>query len=121
MKGLGLAAVRERIRKSFLEVHNDCRDKMQRQADEEMIAAINVGAVEDAKLEEAELLATLGERSISSAENRAHAYIQSALRLPHVHGHRPLRRDLHGCYVIEAPTESASELFAQAMRQLGNE
>jgi hypothetical protein len=40
MKGVGVAAARERIKQSFLSIHNDVRDRQQRQADQEMLAAI---------------------------------------------------------------------------------
>ena len=38
--GAGLAAVRERIRKSFREIHHDQRTRDQREADEEMLASL---------------------------------------------------------------------------------
>ena len=42
----------------------------------------------------------------------------AALCSVHINSHRVLPRGVHQCYVVEAPTESANELFEQALRQL---
>ena len=52
-------------------------------------------------------------RSPSEDAELAH----EAWRGPHV----ALQRDSHCCYEIEVPTENASELFKQALRQLEEE
>jgi hypothetical protein len=41
------------------------------------------------------------------------------VRSVHTNSHRVLPRGVHQCYVVEAPTESANELFEQALKQLG--
>jgi len=119
MKSLGLAAVRERIRKSFLEVHKDQRTREQRQADEEMLASIQVESapLRQADMEPQALIEEIHSLKVSAMEQRANAYIGAALRSPQVAKlvtHR--RSNVHG-WEIEAPTESADALIQQALRQ----
>jgi hypothetical protein len=142
--GTGLAAIQERIRKSFLEVHHDQRTREERQADEEMIACIaprksGTEAVRD-RIQEAfqqaraerqgideqqrenKAVAPIDENATnvpkSTSEKRVSAYVSAALRSPHIAKHLPLRSDVHRCYAVEEPRESADTLFAQALRHL---
>jgi hypothetical protein len=46
------------------------------------------------------------------------ACISAALRSPHIPKHPPLRSDVHRCYTVEEPRESADTLFAQALGYL---
>ena len=115
--GTGLAAVRERIRKSFLEVHNDQRTREQRQADEETLASIQADSdASPSSIEQSNL------QKSGVIEQCANAYIGAALRSPNVAKHTAHHRNnVHHGWLIEAPTESASELIAQALRDLGLE
>lgn len=119
--GKGLAAVRERIRKSFLEVHNDQRTREQRQADEEMLASIQTESAPPRQAE-TEVYLSIEQSNIlkkNATEQRANAYIGAALRSSNVAKHTAHHRsDVHHGWLIEAPTESASELIAQALRDL---
>ena len=140
----GLAAVRERIRKSFLEVHHDQRTREQRMADEEMIATIappksGIEVVREriqeafrqlhtdlssreVEEEQQEAVPPIDENTIGipdgKTEIRVNACISAALRSPHIPKRMPLRTNLHGSYTVEEPTESADTLFAQALRYL---
>jgi hypothetical protein len=67
--GVGVAAVRERIRRSFLAIHNDQRDREQRQADQEMLAAIQSEATAGTTSEEETV--EVVETSTLSVEERA--------------------------------------------------
>jgi RNase P protein component len=142
--GTGLAAIQERIRKSFLEVHHDQRTREQREADEEMIASIaprkSGTEVVRERIQEAfrEVHADLSSRegeeqrreavvlieknatSIpnGTTEQRVSACISAALRSPHIPKHPPLRSDVHRCHTVEEPRESADTFFAQALRYL---
>jgi hypothetical protein len=145
----GLAAVRERIRQAFVnQVHGDVRDEAQVRASREMLAeiekpvgrpieAIRKHVTEEfdrarqtpqpiteppAQVEQNNPLRT--ENVDAEHEERAfHArskYLShAALRSVHINSHRVLPRGVHQCYLVEAPTESANELFEQALRQLG--
>jgi hypothetical protein len=113
-KSTGLAAVRERIRQSFLAVHNDQRDREQRQADQEMLTTIQS---ETAAEPEEETVETTDTTRLST-EERANIYVKAALRAPHIVKHIPRRTNVHGAYVIEEPREDAATLIAQAMRSL---
>jgi hypothetical protein len=116
--GKGLAAVRERIRKSFLELHNDQRTREQRQADEEMIASIQTDPVP----QKVEAEGQVEENKIfhnGATEQRAKAYIGAALRSPNVATNAAHQRNnVHRGWTIETPCESADELFQQALGQL---
>ena len=116
----GLAAVRERIRQAFVnQVHGDVRDEVQVRASREMLAAITEPP---AQMEQDKPLKT--ENVDAEHEERAFhvrsKYLShAALRSVHINSHRVLPRGVHHCYVVEAPSESADELFEQALRQLG--
>jgi hypothetical protein len=115
----GLAAVRERIRQAFVnQVHGDVRDEEQVRASREMLAAT---AEPPAQVEQNNPLKT--ENVDAEHEERAFhvrsKYLShAALRSIHINSHRLLPRGVHQCYVVEAPTETVAELFAQALRQL---
>ena len=119
--GKGLAAVRERIRKSFLEVHNDQRTREQRQADEETHASIQTESAPPRQAE-TEVQPSIEQNNIlkeNATEQRANAYIGAALPSPNVAKHTAHHRsNVHHGWLIEPPTESASELIAQALRDL---
>ena len=115
----GLAAVQERIRQAFVnQVHGDVRDEEQVRASREMLAAITEPP---AQAEQNNLL----KKENSCEEHDEHAFhvrsqylSHAALRSVHINSHRVLPRGVHQCYVVEAPTETVAELFAQALRQL---
>ena len=115
----GLAAVRERIRQAFVnQVHGDVRDEVQVRASREMLAAITEPP---AQVEQNNPLKTEN----VDAEHDEHAFhvrskylSHAALRSVHINSHRVLPPGVHRCYVVEVPTESANELFEQALRQL---
>jgi hypothetical protein len=121
MKGLGLSAVRERIRKSFLEVHSDQRTREQRQDDEEMLASVQMDPAQAPQVE-AEVHSLIEQSNIlkkNAMEQRANAYIGAALRSPQVPKQTAHHRsNVHLGWEIEAPTESADALIHQALRQL---
>jgi hypothetical protein len=116
----GLASVRERIRQAFVtQVHGDVRDEEQVRASREMLAAITKPP---AQVEQSNLLKTKTEYSEQNEQafhTRAQYFSHAALRSTQIRSHRVLPRGVHQCYVVETPTESASELFEQALRQLG--
>jgi hypothetical protein len=142
--GAGLAAVRERIRNSFLEVHHDQRTREQREAGEEMLASIAPPksgtevvreriqeafrqihtdlSSREVEVEQQEVIAPVDENTTGmpdgTTEKRVNACISVALRSPHIAKHLPLRSDIHRCYVVEEPSESADTLITQALRQL---
>jgi hypothetical protein len=121
MKGAGVAAALERIRKSFLEVHKDQRTREQRQADEEMIASIQIESAPPQEIETPTLIVE-NQMKVSTTEKRANAYIGAALRSPHAPKHTAhYRNNVHCGWDIEAPSESADALIQQALRQLGKE
>jgi hypothetical protein len=115
-KSTGLAAVRERIRQSFLAIHNDQRDREQRQADQEMLAAIQSEATAGTTSEEETV--EVAETPKLSVEERANVYVKAALRAPHIARNTVRRTNVHGAYVIEEPREDAATLIAHAMRSL---
>ena len=119
-KGLGLAAVRERIQEAFKQVHNDCRDKTQRQADEEMIASIHVEpAPLRQEMETPTLIVENQSLKVSATAQRANAYIGAALRSPQVPKQTAHHRNnVHLGWEIEAPSESADALIQQALHHL---
>jgi hypothetical protein len=116
----GLASVRERIRQAFVnQVHGDVRDAEQVRASREMLAAIaeppeQVEQNNPLKAEKVD--AEHDERAFHA---RSKYLSDAALRSVHINSRRVLPRGVHQCYVVETPTESASELFEQALRQLG--
>jgi len=114
--GAGVAAVRERIRQSFLAIHNDQRDREQRQADQEMLAVIEAEDVQA----EAEVVETpnLPTRQTKTTERRASDYVRAALRCPYVAKSTVQRSNVHGAYVVEEPSEDAATLIAQALQSL---
>ena len=148
MSKSGLAAVRERIRQAFVDqVHGDVRDEEQVRASREMLAEIEkpegspINAIRKHVAEQFDkarqtpqpitelpeqgdqnsLLNTkilYGEHEERTFHVRSKYLSHAALRSVHIHSHRVLRRDLRECYLVETPTESATELFAQALRQL---
>lgn len=115
----GLAAVRKRIEQAFEAIHGDKRSREERQADEEILASIQTDPVET------EVPPLIEQRNIlekNATEQRVNAYIGAALRSPNVAKHTAHHRNnVHHGWLIEAPTESASELIAQALRDLGLE
>jgi hypothetical protein len=111
--GAGVAAVRERIRQSFLAIHNDQRDREQRQADEELMAAIQS---EEKKVEE-ESVELVKTAKLSTAE-KADLCIKAALRAPHIVKNMPRRTNIHGVYVIEEVKEDWQTLCDEALRSL---
>jgi hypothetical protein len=115
----GLAAVRERIRQAFVnQVHGDVRDEAQVRASREMLAAI---AEPQAQAEQNKLKKenSFGEHDERTFHARSKYLSHAALRSIQINSQPVLPRGVHQCYVIEAPSESASELFAQALKQLG--
>lgn len=117
--GAGVAAVRERIRQSFLAIHNDQRDREQRQADEEMLAAIQSETTAETKPgeETVEVVGTV-EPARLSVEERANVYVKAALRAPHIVKHAVRRTNVHGAYVIEEVKEDWQTLCDEALRSL---
>ena len=120
MMAKGLAAVQERIRKSFLEVHNDQRTREQRQADEEMLASIQTepSPLPQTKTEVDSLIERSNILKNSATEQRANAYVSAALRSPQIRKHTPCRGNVGHSREIEIPTEDAATLIAQALRRL---
>ena len=144
----GLAAVRERIRQAFVnQVHGDVRDEAQVRASREMLAEIekpegspidairkHVGEQFDKARQTAQAIteppAQVEQNNPLKTENvyaehderafhvRSKYLSHAALRSVHINSHRVLPRGVHQCYVVEAPTESANELFEQALRQM---
>ena len=118
----GLAAVRERIRQAFVnQVHGDVRDEAQVRASREMLADNRKPKPPATAVEQNNPLKT--ENVDAEHEERAFhvrsKYLShAALRSVHINSHRVLPRGVHQCFVVEAPTESANELFEQALRQL---
>jgi hypothetical protein len=140
------AGWKERIQQAFIAVHGDKRDSEQVRASRQMVEELSQPVEppletvrkriagefarvhddlakclrEETKpaVEESRLLKTeYGEQQERVFCTRAKYLSRAALRSGHVH-YRTLRRDLHHCYVAEAPTETVAELFAQALRQL---
>ena len=121
MMAKGLAAVQERIRKSFLEVHNDQRTREQRQADEEMLASIQTDSAQSPQVE-TEVHSLIEQSNIlksNATEQRANAYVSAALRSPQIRKHTPCRGNVGHAWEIEIPTEDIPTLIAQALRQIG--
>jgi hypothetical protein len=143
--GAGLAVIRERIRKSFLEVHHDQRTREQREADEELLESLarrksgteavreriqeafrqihtDLSGREDEEQQQQDTLTPIDENATSipsgTTEKRVSACISAALRSPHISKHLPLRSDVHRCYIVEEPSESADTLITQALRHL---
>jgi hypothetical protein len=144
----GLAAVRERIRQAFVnQVHGDVRDEAQVRASREMLAEIEKpeGSPIDAirkhvaeQFDNARQTAqpiteppahveqnnplkkknSYGEHDERAFHVRSKYLSHASLRSVHINSHRVLPRGVHQCHVVEAPTESASELFEQALRQM---
>jgi hypothetical protein len=144
----GLAAVRERIRQAFVtQVHGDVRDEAQVRASREMIAEIEkpegspIDAIRKHVAEQfdnarqtaqpiteppaqAEQNKPLKTENVYAEHDGRAFHVRSkylshaALRSVHINSHRVLPRGVNQCYVVEAPTESASELFEQALRQM---
>ena len=92
-----LIPVRERIRQSFLSIHNEQRDREQVKADVEMMAVIQPETTAETKP---------GEETVEVVA-------------PHIAKHAVRRTNVHGAYVIEEVRESAEELIQQALRSLG--
>jgi hypothetical protein len=116
----GLAAVQERIRKSFLEVHNDRRTREQRQADEEMLASIQTDSAQSQQVE-TEVHSLIEQSNVlksNATEQRANAYVSAALRSPQIRNHTPCRGNVGHSREIEIPTEDAGTLIEQALRRL---
>jgi hypothetical protein len=116
--GLGVQAVRELIAARFKEVHGDVRDAAGVRASREMAAEI------EKPVERPIEVIRKAENAYDEQEERAfHLHSEylsgAALRSGHIHSHRVLPRGVHQCYVVEAPSESASELIEQALRQMG--
>jgi|SRR5271166_4345141 len=111
MKGTGVAAVRERIRQSFLSIHNDQRDREQRQADEEMLAA-----VQPKPEEETVEVVGAAETTRLSVEERANLYMRAALHVPHIRKHTPRRTNAHSAYVIEEVKQDWQTLCDEALK-----
>ena len=120
MMAKGLAAVQERIRKSFLEVHNDQRTREQRQADEEMLASIQTepSPLPQTKTEVDSLIERSNILKISARERCMNAYVSAALRSPHVAKQTPRRSNVNQTWVVETPTEDSATLIEQALRRL---
>jgi hypothetical protein len=113
----GLAAVRELIAARFKEVHGDVRDAAGVRASREMAAEI------EKPVERPIEVIRKAENAYDEQEERAFhvrsEYLScAALRSSHIDSHHVLPRGVHQCYVVEAPTETVAELFAQALRQL---
>lgn len=145
----GLAAVRECIRQAFVtQVHGDVRDEEQVRASREMLAEIEkpvgrpIEAIRKHVTEQfdkaRQTVQPINERPAQAEENTTlkteNAYAEheerafhvrskhlshAALRSVHINSHQVLPRGVHQCYEVEAPIESANELFEQALRQLG--
>jgi hypothetical protein len=98
MKGAGVAAALEHIRKSFLGLHGDQRDREQREASRRLEAelATDDQTVEVRKTERPEQVRARTARL-------ANAFVQSALRSPHVHL-VPSQHDSNGCYEVDVPS-----------------
>jgi len=115
----GLAAVRERIRQAFVnQVHGDVRDEEQVRASREMIAAITEPPAQAEQNNPVKAEKVDAEHDQQTFDVRSKYLSHAALRSVHINSHRVLPRGVHQCYVVEAPTESATELFAQALRHL---
>lgn len=110
----GLAAVQERIRKSFLEVHNDQRTREQRQADEEMLASIQAESPLTAPVLERSNLT----RDAETSERRSQAYISAALRSRHIKGHMHHRASAWFVGSLDDPAPDLTALFSDAIRNL---
>lgn len=146
-KGTGVQAVRELIAARFKDIHGDVRDEVQVRASREMLAEIEkpegtpIDAIRKHVAEQFDKVRQtaqpITERPAQAEQNNQFKtenvyaeheerafYVRSkylshaALRSPHIRSDRTLPRGVHQCYVVEAPTESAAELFEQALRQL---
>ncbi len=130
----GLAAVRELIAARFKDIHGDVRDEAQVRASREMLAEIEkpegtpIDAIRKHVAEQfnkaRQTPQPITEPTAQVEQNnplnvRSKYLFHAALRSFHINSHPVLRRDLRECYLAETPTESAAELFAQALRQLG--
>jgi hypothetical protein len=114
----GLEAVREHIRKSFLEVHHDQRDRVQVQSDRELLEVLNEPDCEEIEIEqEPQYNAT----AAAVFHSKAQALANAAMRSPRIHKRTPHRGDVGGCWLIEAPSVSAEALIAMALRELERE
>ena len=101
--GRGIAAARARIEAAFRDLHNDCRDKEQVEADRELHTA----------LQPAEEVAPVIEIShIEKSERKAQAYVSAALK------QTPRRSNVTQTWVVETPAEDAGTLIEQALRRL---
>jgi hypothetical protein len=120
-RGLGLAAVRECIRKSFLEVHKDQRTREQREADEEMLRSIQTAStIPQAKTEVDSLVEQSNILKNCATERCMNAYVSAALRSPHVAKQTARRGNVNQTWVVETPAEDSATLIEQALRQLGD-
>jgi hypothetical protein len=134
-----LAVVLERIRQTFVtQVLGVVRDREAVMASREMAAEIEKpeeSPIEQIRTEFERLRVGLAQEMAKPArvekshlpksenaerEFRVHSesLYRAALRSAHAHS-RVRRVDLHHCYVVETPTESAIELFAAALKSLG--
>jgi hypothetical protein len=116
----GLAAVRERIRQAFVnQVHGDVRDEAQVRASQEMLAEITEPPAQAEQNNLRKKENSCGEHDERTFHARSKGLAHAALLSVHINSQRMLPRGVHQCYVVEAPSESANELFEQALKQLG--
>jgi hypothetical protein len=146
--GKGISAARARIEAAFRALHSDCRDREQVQADSQLRTSLagEPNQQEQSVLLETECVgqriraefervhtdlaqdmakpARVEKSSLTKTEQQEREFhvrskylCHAALRSVHIHS-RVLPRDLHQCYVVEVPTETASELFVAALRRL---
>ena len=116
--GKGIAAARARIEAAFRALHGDCRDKVQVADDQELRKQIEIPI---ASQEAVPATPVIEPDHQQGTKARATALVNAALRSPLVPKQAPRRGNVHGAWLVEAPTEDVETLFRQALHQLGEE
>jgi len=119
--GKGIAATRARIEAAFSTLHNDHRDREQRQADEELRASLTASAeVDESQTPSVSEKANLDTvEKVERRERIAAIYVKAAMKSAHIKNQRTLKRGIHACWIVEAPEQDAATLIAEAMKRLG--
>jgi hypothetical protein len=137
---------KERIQQAFIVVHNDVRNAEEVRASREMLAEIekpvepplqdirrhieeqfnharqtHATPVQVEQSSPLKIKTEYGQQEERVFHTRARYFSHAALRSVHINPHWVLQRGVHQCFAVEAPCESASELFEQALKQLSEE
>jgi len=111
MKGTGIASALEHIRKSFLGIHGDQRDR--EQLDASLQLEVELGEMQ---------VATVERSALNKTEKTADELIQSAMRCPSIKKCIVRRTNVHHAWHVGDLNQQADlpALYAQALRSLEN-